>query len=215
MLLPRLLLLLRHTQLDTTRPQPLITLGLITLASFRQDQRTFNQGLVRSIHLPWQGFQALHGTVKALQVIPNLQQICMGPTWLLRHLTWVMHRMAWRMSRRCATIDIKTLTLPRIDPRLWAPDHDPQHPQHGLGQGHATHFQSMGPSRPFHLPPPFQGIDYHDQGITLPTPVAHQQEHVQDAAYHLGYAEPTASTHTPPMDTRGRPRTKDHRKGNN
>lgn len=101
MWLLRLLLLLHHTQLDTTHPQPLVRLGLIMLASVRQGRRGFYQSIVRSIHFRWQGCQALHGTVKALQVIPNLLQVSMDPTRALGHLAWVISRMTWRKSHRC------------------------------------------------------------------------------------------------------------------
>ncbi|KAK7897373.1 hypothetical protein LTR67_005262 [Exophiala xenobiotica] len=84
----------------------------------------------------------------------------------------------------------KTLTLPSIDPRLWAPDHDLQHPQLGPEQGHATAFRSMESDDLFNQPS-----------------VVSQEEPVQDVP-DVGYAERTArpSGHMAHMGTSGRSR---------
>ncbi|KAJ9501887.1 hypothetical protein H2202_002849 [Exophiala xenobiotica] len=60
-----------------------------------------------------------------------------------------------------------------IDPRLWAPDHDLQHPQLGPEQGHATAFRSTECDHPFQQPS-----------------AVSQEEPVQDVPY-VGYAERT------------------------
>ncbi|KAK5207877.1 hypothetical protein LTS03_006065 [Exophiala xenobiotica] len=60
-----------------------------------------------------------------------------------------------------------------IDPRLWAPDHNLQHPQLGPEQGHATAFRSTECDHPFQQPS-----------------AVSQEEPVQDVPY-VGHAERT------------------------